>query len=242
MTGLVFNAAGAPRNARAVMAHRDPDADDVDFFPTAPWAARAGGEVIRLFDPVARTCWEPACGPGMMVHGLRDYFDVVHASDAYLYDGNVIHDFVGAAASPWSVDWIVTNPPFAPGEAFIRRAYAEAKRGVAMLMRTAVLEGQGRHRLLYGDCPLTAVAPFSERLPIVKGRYDPEATSAAFYSWFIWIKPELRPRRFMARVGGVSRPAVVDIAPGARVRLFRDSDLKFAVNDAANAVRIGAAA
>lgn len=229
MTGLASRAAGAPRNARAVMASRDPDADSVDFFPTAPWGARAGAEVIRQFDPAARSCWEPACGPGMMVHGLRDYFDVVDASDAYLYGGHVVHDFIGVAPSPFAADWIVTNPPFAPAEAFIRRAYAEARRGVAMLLRTGVLEGQRRHGLLYGDCPLTAVAPFSERLPIVKGRYDPEITSAAFYSWFIWIKPALRPTRFMARVGGAHRPAVIDIPPGTAARLTRASDQAFAV-------------
>ncbi len=211
------------------MAHRADQADDINFYPTAPWAARAGAEVIRLFDPVAKSAYEPACGPGMMAHGLRDYFDIVHASDAYLYGGHVVHDFIGSAPSPFAADWIVTNPPFAPAEAFIRRAYAEARRGVAMLLRTGVLEGQRRHGLLYGDCPLTAVAPFSERLPIVKGRYDPEITSAAFYSWFIWVKPALRPTRLMARVGGVYRPAVIDIPPGTAARLTRDSDRRFAV-------------
>lgn len=214
------------------MAHRADQADDINFYPTAPWAARAVAEVIRQFDPVAKSAYEPACGPGMMVHGLRDYFDVVHASDAYLYGGHVVHDFIGSAPSPFAADWIVTNPPFAPAEAFIRRAYAEARRGVAMLLRTGVLEGQRRHGLLYGDCPLTAVAPFSERLPIVKGRYDPEITSAAFYSWFIWIKPALRPTRFMARVGNVYRPAVIDIPPGTARRLTRDSDQAFAVGGA----------
>lgn len=234
---------GVPRNARAVMAARVPTDDDVDLFLTPPWGGRTGGEIILEIDPAARSVWEPACGPGAMAHGLADYFPIVHTSDAYLYDGNVIHDFIGDAPSPYVADWIVSNPPFATAEMFIRRAYAEARRGVAMLLRTGMLEGQGRHGLHYGDCPLTVIAPFSERLPMLKGRYDPDASSAAFYSWFIWVKPVLRPRRFMSRwPDGTWRPSVRDIAPGARQRLFRASDMQFAmVADDANAVRESAA-
>ncbi|MDP3405061.1 MAG: hypothetical protein Q8S03_10255 [Brevundimonas sp.] len=237
MTGLASLAKGAPRNARSVMASRDPDADDIDFFPTPCWGARAGAEMIReVLDPAARTVWEPACGPGHMVHGLKDYFPRVVASDACLYDGNVVHDFLGDAPAPFGrVDWIVTNPPFAPAEAFIRRAWTLADRGVAMLMRAGVLEGQGRHGLLYGDCPLTVVAPFSERLPMGKGRYDPDLSSAAFYAWFFFVKPEAGADRFMTAVGGRRWPMVLPIAPGARARLFRRSDLAFAVGPAAAA-------
>lgn len=233
MTGLASNAKGAPRNARSVMATRDPEADDVDFFPTPPWGARAGAEIIkRVLDPSAVSVWEPACGPGHMVHGLTGYFPRIHASDAYLYDGNVVHDFLGAAPPPFGrVQWIVTNPPFAPAEAFIRRAWDLADHGVAMLMRAGVLEGQGRHSLLYRDCPLTVVAPFSERLPMGKGRYDPDLSSAAFYAWFFFVKPRAGLARgsFMARFGGEHYPAVLPIAPGARARLFHRSDLALAV-------------
>ena len=213
------------------MASRDPQADSVDFFPTPPWGARAGAEIIRQMDPRARSVWEPACGAGHMAHGLRDNFATVHASDAYLYDGNVVHDFLGAGPDPFGpVDWIVTNPPFDPAEAFVRAAYARAERGVAMLLRTGCLEGQARHRLLYRDCPLTVVAPFSERLPMHKGRYSTETSTAAFYSWFIWLKPALRPQRFMVRwPDGQWRPGVRDIPPGTMKRLFRRPDLAFAV-------------
>lgn len=230
MTGLASTAVGTPSNARAVMASRDPDADDRDFFPTPPWGARAGAELIKALDPAARSVWEPACGAGHMAHGLADYFDTVRASDAYLYDGNVIHDFLGDAPPPFgAVDWIVTNPPFAEAEAFIRRAHRMARRGVALLMRAAVLEGQGRHGVLFGDCPLTVFSPFSERLPMHKGRYCTETSTASWYAWFIFLKPALRPQRFMVRIGDAWRPATAPIAPGARVRLFRRSDLRFAL-------------
>ena len=126
------------------------------------------------------------------------------------------------------MDWVVTNPPFGDGraEAFVRRAYDVSRRGVAMLMRAGMLETVGRHSLLYRDCPLTVFAPFSERLPLVKGRMDPEASSAAFYAWFIWLKPELNPRRFMARINGEYFPACVPIPPGTRDRLEQADDAR----------------
>lgn len=228
-------------------AHRVTEAgDDVDFFPTQPWAGRAGVEIVRLLDPAVRTVWEPACGPGHLVHAMVDRFETVFASDAYLYDGNVVHDFLGAAPPPfWAPgggpDWIVTNPPFSNLPGFIRTAYAQARRGVALLMPSRVLEGVLRHGLLYEECPLTVVAPFSERLPMHKGAYDPSRSTAAFYSWFLWLKPALKPQRFMARMpdgdGGQNwRPGVMPIAPGTKRRLFRRSDLRLAMGGEALAI------
>lgn len=222
-----------PRDHRVVMASRMDHADEADFYPTPPWAARAGAELIRALDPGAVSSWEPACGAGHMVHGLRDYFDVVHASDAYLYDGNAIHDFTGGDVPPVRADWIVSNPPFGQIEAFIRAAHAQAVRGVAMLMRAAVLESEGRYPLLYGECPLTVFAPFSERVPMHKGRWEDDGSTATFYAWFIWLKPERRARRMMARVGDRFYPATLPIAPGQRKRLARASDAAFAMSEAA---------
>lgn len=222
-----------PRSAMNVMAHRVTPVGGPNLFLTQPWAARAGAEIIRRLDPSARSAWECACGPGTMVHGLTGAFERVAASDLYLYDGNRIHDFLGASPPPFGdVDWIISNPPFDEIMAFIRRAYALARRGVAMLLRLGCLDGIGRHGLLYGDCPLTVIAPFSERVCMVKGRYDPDGSTAAQYAWFIWLKPALKPERFMARLPGpdgvVLRPGVMDIPPGTRKRLFHVSDLAFA--------------
>lgn len=211
---------------RVLLAHRDMSADDVDFFPTPIWAARACGELVLQLDPQARTCWEPACGAGHMAHGLSDYFRTVYASDAYPYDGNQLYDFLSDAPPPFAADWIVSNPPFSRMGDFIRLAYSRARRGVALLCRAAVLESAGRYALHTEECPLTVFAPFSERVPMHRGRWEPDGTSAAFYAVFVWIKPALRPRRFMARVGGVYRPATMLIAPGAEARLTRPDDAR----------------
>lgn len=206
-----------PRDHRAVMASRRATAtDDPDFYPTPPWGARAGGELIRRLDPRAASVWEPACGQGHMAHGLADYFETVQVSDLVPYGRHALYDFLGEAPPPFEADWIVTNPPFAGIEGFIRLAHARARRGVAMLMRAAVLESVGRHRLLFVDCPLTVFAPFCERLPMHKGRWEPEGSTAAFYAWFVWVKAGAR------RAGP---PVIMPIAPGARARLTRPGDL-----------------
>jgi hypothetical protein len=210
--------------------------DETDFYPTPPWGARAGGEFVRRLDPAARTVWEPACGALHMAHGLRDYFPTVLLSDAYRYGpGYPLFDFRSNAAPPHRAGWIMTNPPFLDLMQFIRMAYARAERGVALLMRAGVMEGINRYPLLYagGECPLTIFAPFSERLPMHRGRWEEDGSTATFYAWFIWLKPVLRPRRFMVHMDGQWWPSTIPIAPGARKRLTRPSDAAYAVREAA---------
>jgi len=219
-----------PRGSSATMSHVNPNRDAVNLFLTAPWGGRTAGEIIKgELDPRARTAWEPACGPGTLAHGLNDYFDVVFRSDFVRYGAHEIFDFVGGADDrvPFVADWIITNPPFDPSEAFVRRAYQLARRGVAMLVRLAFLEGQERWKLLYRDCRYHAVAPFSERLPLVMGCWDPEQASAAAYAWFFWLKPGVGPRV------RPPHPFVIDIPPGTKARLSRASDLQFAAVRAA---------
>ncbi len=217
-----------PSGHSATMAHVNPDRDAVNFFPTWPWGARAGGRLIRSIDPRARTCWEPACGAGSMVHGLKDYFPTVHASDAYLYDGNLLFDFLSNEDVPFEADWICTNPPFDHCEAFIRLAYKRARRGVAMLMRVGMLEGATRYPTMWIQPRMFGFAPFIERLPIVQYVLDPSKGSAAFYCWFIWLKPGVGPRR------RAPYPYAIDaMPPGTRDALTKPGDMAFAARLAA---------
>lgn len=218
------------RRGRAVGlmdAHRASPLDDNDFYPTPPWAARAACEHILRFDPSAarRLWWEPACGGGHFVHGAKDYAGEIFASDAYRYGDHALYDFVSDAPAPVKAAWIVTNPPFRHLEAFIRLGWARAERGVALLVRMAATETIGRWPLLYGDeTPLTVLAQFIERAPMHKGRYEPDGTTAACYALLVFMKPVLRPRRFMARFDGRWWPANIPIEPGARERLTRPDD------------------
>lgn len=217
-----------PEGFSAVMAHRVSDMRALDYFPTPPWAARAGGELIRAIDP-RRGCmsaWEPACGGGHMVAGLEDYLDGIWRTDIHAHDGPLgpmkVGDFLDPDFLPdLQADWIITNPPFKAGEAFVRRAWARAERGVAMLLRLQFLEGAARCRL-FAELPPHTVAVFAERVPMVQGRWDPEASSATAYAWFVWVKPGT-PVWAQVEAQGTR---MAWIAPGAKARLSRAEDLE----------------
>ncbi len=154
-----------------------------------------------------------------MAYGLSPYFEDIFQTDITDYGPHL--DLVADFLSPnWDgteplTDWIITNPPFILGEEFVRVAMERASRGVAMLLRLVFLEGGKRFHLLHEDCPLYAVAPFSERVPMVKGRWDPDASSATAYAWFIWLKD--RP---------AGAPRVLPIPPGTKARLTRPDDAR----------------
>lgn len=167
---------------------------ELNFFPTPPWAARAGGELVRMIDPGSRTVREPACGRMHMAGPLAETFDVV-ASDVHDYGGNDVVDFLGEPGRldrsrvhlHTQPDWVITNPPFAKAEAFAHRGLKVARRGVALLCRLAFVESVGRHPLMTRKA---LSAPFSERVPMQLGSWDPDLSSATAYAWFFWLKPE----------------------------------------------------
>lgn len=184
----------------AVMAQRFHPADDLDFFPTPPWGTRALCETLVDLGGGA-VVWEPACGRGHMSRTLGEYAAVVHASDIEDRGAGRVFDFLtleglGLGVPPFGpVDWVVTNPPFAPLHRFVACALSVARRGVAILGRLQLLEGQERYQTIYRpyDGHWT-VAPFVERLPMEEGCCAPDTSTASAYAWLIIDKREPRPR------------------------------------------------
>ena len=215
-----------PEGAGAVMAGRakkevatdTPEmrlARTLDFFPTPPWAARAGAELVLRLDPEARVVREPACGRMQMAGPLAETFEVL-PSDVHAWEPSTpVRDWLDADAWPAEpdCDWVVTNPPFAIGADFIRLGLQRARRGVALLMRLAFVEGVGRYDLLAGSEPLTLLAPFSERVPMTLGKWSPDASTATAYAWFLWRK------------GAAPMPTFI-IPPGTRARLWQPDDAR----------------
>lgn len=224
-----------PKNHRAVMASRREAPDSLEFFPTPPWATRALCEhVLELAVPrsdtdkhgapiVPLSVWEPAAGEGHMTEVLREYFASVYASDVFDYGrGYALGAFVASkiglvddmARCPSEPDWVITNPPFSLSEQFVMRGLQVARLGVAILIRSQWLEGIERYQQIFSTVPPTTIAHFVERVPMTKGKWDPEASTATSYIWVVWEK----------RRGG--RTNTVWIPPGQRVALTKPDDVR----------------
>jgi hypothetical protein len=178
----------------AVMQRRTEAHDSLDDFPTPPWATRALCEWLLLGHPIEhQTCREPAANRGHMVRPLSEYFGLVLPSDVHDYGaGYTVQDYLFGLESDISrTDWTITNPPFRLAEQFIERALSRSMVGVAVILRSAFLEGKGRYERLFEHRPPTDVLQFVERVPMVKGRLDEDAASATAYAWLVWrhMKP-----------------------------------------------------
>jgi hypothetical protein len=207
------------------MARRAEAPDSLDHFPTPPWATRALIAADLVPSHFARTVWEPAAGSGHMAEVLRESFSVVHATDVHDYGvGYPVGDFVAGgdlqlgdrATCPFKPGWIITNPPFNLAGAFLERALIEAEFGVALLLRTAWMEGAERWLTVFKSRSPTFVAQFVERVAMVKGRWDPSASSATAYAWFVWHVDRM----------GTNESRLVWIPPGAQLRHSRPDDVK----------------
>ena len=172
----------------AVMQQRSEPHDSLDDFPTPPWATRA---LCERLDGMGAprgwgTCREPAANRGHMVKPLREHFAEVEASDVHDYGaGFAVQDYLFGPPPP-IVDWTITNPPFKLAEQFIERALVSSESGVAMIVRAAFLEGQGRFERLFSVNPPSLILQFTERVVMHKGRLAPEGSTATAYAWLVW--------------------------------------------------------
>lgn len=176
----------------AVMQRRVEAHDSLDDFPTPPWATRAILNWLFSRGLIApdMTCREPTANRGYMVRPLREVFASVEAGDVHDYGhGFPVVDYLWGP-DPDPVDWTFSNPPFRLAQQFIDRALRTSSCGVAMILRTAFTEGGGRYADLFGPRPPAFVVQHCERVPMVKGRYDPTAASATAYCWLIWLPGE----------------------------------------------------
>ncbi len=182
----------AQNTSTAVMQRRVAGTDHLDFYPTPPWATRALCEWIvtsrRHPDLSDLTAWDPACGEHDMVRPLREFFGSVAATDVAPHKGgHEVVDFLWPTEQ--RADWIITNPPFKLAEQFAVTALARAERGVALLVRTAFLEGVGRLSRLFAPEPPTDIFQFSERVVMHHGHLSKEGSTATAYCWVVWLKP-----------------------------------------------------
>jgi hypothetical protein len=181
----------AQNTSHAVMAQRKEPKDSLDDFPTPPWATRALLNMTFSDDRSKRySCLEPACNRGFMARALKEYFGSVETSDIkdYGYEGTKVLDFLKRPYEPESFDWVITNPPFNLAGEFIKECWRVSRHGFCLLVRTSFLEGVGRYNNIFSKRPPTGIYQFSERVPMVKGRLDKNASTATSYCWLLWEK------------------------------------------------------
>ncbi|MEQ1888083.1 MAG: SAM-dependent methyltransferase [Alphaproteobacteria bacterium] len=199
-------------------------ADSTDFFPTPPWGTRALIEHVMkplfLFNRNHKV-WEPACGTLDMVRPLQEYYAGVRATDIDARgdtSGNIKDEFDFANGVTCNAnknnccDWVITNLPFNLFMDFFISSLGAARHGLALLAPLTVIEGSGRYEEIFKPyAGKFCVAPFVERLPIVKNTVRRDATTARAYAWLVVAKQS----------GGI--PPLLHIPP-CRKQLERDED------------------
>ncbi|WP_375458870.1 methyltransferase [uncultured Enterovirga sp.] len=172
----------------AVMQQRHEAHDSLDFFPTPPWATRALCACLAEADPAlkGKRAWDPACGTGDMVRPLSEFFELAYGSDVHPYGAGAVRDFLLHGDEP-VFDWIITNPPFRLAEEFAEKMIGLARCGAAILVRTAFLEGVGRHSKLFSRRPPQTILQFVERVPMHRGRLVENGSTATAYCWIVWL-------------------------------------------------------
>ena len=208
----------------AVMQQRIEPHTSLDDFPTPPWATRALCERLQnSWDELNEwtdnkiapstghlTVREPAANRGHMVRPLREYFATVEASDIHDYGVGFLQADYLFGPPPPMVDWTITNPPFRLADQFIRRALGTSREGVAVIVRSAFLEGVGRYTDLFSKSPPSLVLQFSERVVMHKGKLSEKGSTATAYCWLVWKRGE--------------KPTQLDWIPPCRKQLERPED------------------
>ena len=170
--------------------------DSADFFPTPAWATRALIEHVfkplNLYNP-GNAVWEPACGAGHMVRPLLEYYEQVLATDiSPQCQNSFTNDFLGPheLTSAWfHGEWVITNPPFNLFQQFFDRAMALAKVGVAFFAPLTIIETIDRYDKIYRPfAGKFCIAPFVERVPIIKNTVRKDAKTSRAYAWLIVMK------------------------------------------------------
>lgn len=139
--------------------------------------------------------WDPACGGGNIPEACkaRDYWafgtDIVDRGYGRQLDFLCEHTTVCSN--------VVSNPPYNVAEQFVKRGLDVTTRKVAVLVRTAFLEGQGRYSRLFKPSPPARVWQFVPRISMPPGGSDvPAKGGSVAFCWVVWDKGHKGPPEF----------------------------------------------
>jgi hypothetical protein len=170
--------------------------DKHDFYVEPEWVSR------RLFEVESfESVWDPSCGSGRIVQSARLHgipalgTDIVRRSK---YCSKAVDFFTIRHVARRS---IVSNPPFAVAEAWVRHALGLVDRvdgKLALLLPSNWIQGNARSRWLsktplvrvYFICPRPSMPP--GYLALSKA---PPRNGTTDYGWFVWDTGRKRRRK-----------------------------------------------
>ena len=157
-----------------------------DFYPTPPEVVTALLDFLRL--PKETVIWECAAGEGDMVAAIRECgYNGVYGTD--ISDG---FDFLSPDVFKRLLvpfDWIITNPPFALAEDFIRRAASTGK-PFAFLLKAQYWHAKNRMSL-FEELPPSYILPLTWR-PDFFFKDTHGGSPLMDVMWCVWLTPQIR--------------------------------------------------
>ena len=114
-----------------------------DYYPTPTHCTQALIDYLQI--PKTSVIWEPACGGGFMAEVFKSNGYSVISTDLFSYGyEDSTEDFLQSECK--ECDWIITNPPFALSERFIRKCI-QLEKPFALLLKSQYWHSKKRFAL-----------------------------------------------------------------------------------------------
>ena len=159
---------------------------EADFYPTPPEVTVALLDFLRL--PGNTVIWEPAAGEGDMLETIRAF----GYGGSFGTDISEGFDFLSPDIFKRLLvgfDWIITNPPFARAEEFIRKA-ASLGKPFAFLVKSQFWHAK-RRLSLFDEFPPSYILPLTWR-PDFFFKDDHGGSPLMDVMWCVWLMPHIK--------------------------------------------------
>ena len=169
----------------------------LDFYETPAWQSRA----LLRYAPIVGTVAESCAGAGGITSVLETHpriARIVTSDLLAVFNTMVCGD--ARADMTWErldglttcgIDWVIDNPPFSAAFEILPKAMANAKLGVAFLLRMSFLEPTDARGPWLKDHPPN----LRITLPRTKYRKDKKGTDSVTTEWMVWYRDAQLPIR-----------------------------------------------
>lgn len=168
------------------------DRNDNDWYVEPSVCSLALFDVVQFKGPV----WDPACGMGRILKSAQvSGFDTIGSDvEKRTDDCDFLADFLSNHSLPEVEFDVVTNPPFAIAEDFVRKTIdilSHGRRG-AFVLPIVWMAGFSSKRDWLPSSPLRYVLPISPRPSMPPGEVlcagERPGNGTKDFAWFVWEK------------------------------------------------------